>query len=48
MSVGPSVEYGWPSFAVMRRLLERVGELQHTEVVSMAADNLEADGKPAR
>jgi hypothetical protein len=33
---------------VIRRLLERVGELQHAEVVSMAADDLEADRKPAR
>ena len=34
--------------AMQRGLLERVRELQHTPVVAMAPDDLQADRQPAR
>src|SRR6267143_2271606 len=34
------------AFPGLRRLLEGVGELQHAEVVAVAADDLQADRKP--
>src|SRR5882762_383191 len=38
----------WAAFPELRCLLEGVGELQHAEVVAVAADDLQADGKPFR
>jgi len=36
----------WVAFPELRCLLEGVGELQHAEVVAVAADDLQADRKP--
>src|SRR5882672_4087182 len=36
----------WAAFPELRCLFEGVGELQHAEVIAIAADDLQADGKP--
>src|SRR4029453_10218909 len=43
-----SAEHRRPARAVARRLLERVGELQHAELVAMPADDLQADRQAPR
>src|SRR2546427_2372824 len=38
----------WPVLPILRRLLERIRQLQHAELVLMASDNLHADGQAFR